>query len=222
MAAYKSAVQDCDCCPDSKMVKCVETFGMMMCEGCIAKQGAVSTFIAETRTIDTSIQVKTDIFNAKTVAAVELRGAIMADASIADDMKEYEYAKATAARQAHLSKVIFEREQQLLEDKNELRMWQTQTNHAVAKLKAEYQAHFKSNDLNYKPQAPKSVKPKAIKKAPKFDKVAVMAAAGKYGVPAGAVQMSVLQHHWTPDEAAMDIARAMGILPTAPTSTLVK
>lgn len=166
--------------------------------------------IARAGQIDQTIEVKQDIWNANTVAAIELRQAIMKDDSIPVDQKEYRYAKMTEERMLHLRKVIFDEEQALIAKKTEMRMWHTQTVETCAKLSAKYRAEFKDLNINYPEKPVKTVKPAAEKKskktgsaAPMFNLAQAKELSAKYKVDVMVIRMTSIQHKVAADVAAL-------------------
>lgn len=223
MAAPRRSIKmDCEACPDSINVMCSEHFGMMICEDCINKQNSATTMLAEAKVIDSSIQVKADLFNAATVAAVELRGAINADESISEDQKDIKYTEECYTRFKHMQDVIFQTTAQAAEimarldaQKSELRMWQVQVQTSASTLVAEYREKFKSLTIDIPQVVPTKKTIKAASKSPKspkFDHMGVRAAAAKFNVPASGIQALVYSKHMTPEAAGKHLAELMGLL----------
>lgn len=203
---------DCECCDSVGVDVTFQHGNMWMCASCIEKEMTATQLLADSKVIDQSITVKADIYNASTVAAIELRGAIEADSSIPQDQKEYAYAKACMERFQHTQKVIFEKRQELLKNENELRMWQVNVQTTAGKLRSEFREQFKMLDVSYQPVTPKTTKPKAVKTSKTFAKEAVNDAAKKYKVPASAIQMMVISRNgMSPDAAGKELAEKLGI-----------
>ena len=180
---------DCEVCNAVAVEVWMEHGNILMCKDCREKEHAAvsqektaTRMIEESRVIDSSIKLKTDVFLAHTVAAVELRGAIEADESIAADQKEYVYATECMTRFKHLQQVIFEKRQELNEQENGLRMWQVNVQTAAGKLRSDLRAQFKELDINYQPAPPtkKVHTQKPVKPGKRFDKAALFEAAKKY------------------------------------------
>jgi hypothetical protein len=205
---------DCECCDSVAVDVTLQHGNMWMCAACSTKEQVATQLIEQSKTIDSAIVVKADIYNAKTVAAIELRGAIEADSSIPDDQKEYAYAKACFTRFQNMQKVIFDKRQELLDNENELRMWQVNVQTTAGKLRAEYREQFKMLDVSYQPvsitKKNKSVKP--VKAGKAFDKAAVFEFAKKYDVPASGIQSIVISRNMSPENAAKELAKIMGKL----------
>ena len=207
---------ECEVCPDKPNVRITLCHNnIWMCDECVAKDSALRQSITDTekqqklnevlersRQIDQSINVKTDLFNAATVPAVELKAAIDSDESIPADQKHYRYTEECFNRLVHMKKVVFEERQKLLEDENIMRMWQTQVRTSAATLSAELREKFKAEDLNYTPTTPKTVKSPSSKGKKTFDKEAVLEASRKYNIPMAAVQLIVNARHVTPEVSA--------------------
>lgn len=205
---------DCECCDSTAVDVTLQHGNMWMCAACSEKEKVATKLIEESKIIDSSIVVKADIYNAKTVAAIELRGAIQADSTIPDDQKEYAYAKACFERFQRIQKVIFDKRQELLDNENELRMWQVNVQTTAGKLRSEYREQFKMLDVSYQPvsitKKSKSVKP--VKSGKSFDKAALFAAAKKYDVPAAGVQSIILSRNMSAEDAAVTLAKLLGKL----------
>jgi len=157
--------------------------------------------------VDTTIQLSTDIFNAKTVAIVDLKAAIEADDTI--DNKQYELAKRLKNRFSHLKEVIFERTQENLKDSSEQRSIQSYLNNLANTLRENEREELRLKDLNYKPLAPKKPgKPKIKKKiGPKFNKVELRECAKQLGVDEFTLQMICVSKNMQPKEAAEELKK---------------
>jgi len=157
--------------------------------------------------VDTTIRVSTDIFNAKTVAIIDLKAAIEADDSI--ENKQYELAKRLKDRFTHLKEVIFERTQDNLKDSSEQRSIQSYLNNLANTLRENEREELRLKDLNYKPLAPKKPsKPKVKKKiGPKFNKVELRECAKALGVDEFTLQMICVSKNMQPKEAAEELKK---------------
>jgi hypothetical protein len=173
------------------------------------QQKRVNDLINRSREVDSSIQLKGDVFNAQTVAIVELKAAIDNDASIPAEQKKFKFAEELKSRYDHLKDVIFGIREELLKKENEMRAFQVNLQHMATQLRAEERDRLKLQDVNYQPSAPKVIKPPTTKtpKA-KFSKEELRAAAAKYGVPEAALQMLVVAKKMTPDEAGQHLKSA--------------
>lgn len=197
---------------------------MWLCAECrdkefaiIQQNNSVVKIIETSREIDSQIVLKTDILVAQTVPAMELRAAIDQDETIPQDQKDYRFTEECYQRYLKLKQVISEERKALQEKENLLRVWQTNTQATAGKLRADQREKYKELDFNYQPEPiKKQNKTTKVKtgKTPKFDKAAVMQAANKYKVPAHTVQIMVVTRKGevTPEQAAMELARNMGLL----------
>lgn len=171
----------------------------------------VNSVLKEASTIDSQIQVKTDIFNAKTAAIKDIKDAIDADEAITN--KPYALAEFLKNRYTHLKTVIFEQNQIIIDAGNEQKAIQVYLNELANKLRAEEREKLKIADINYQPSAAKISKPKAIKnitttttaKKTKFDKVELRKAALALGVSEFTLQMVAVQKGCTISEAVDSI-----------------
>ncbi len=160
--------------------------------------------VAQSRAIDNSIQVRTDIFNASTTAIVELKAAIDGDEAITN--KPYELAKVLTERFTHYKQVIFDANEKIVEAANNQRAIQVYLNELANKLRAEEREKLKLADINYKPKDVRPVKPTAIKttgtKKGKLDKVELRKYATELGISEFTLQMLVVQKGVTVETAA--------------------
>jgi hypothetical protein len=215
MSLHQVKTGDCECCPNLNCRITLMHGNMWMCDECKAKDDALKAELNEkaqqkkldaildkSRVIDQSINVKTDLFNAATIPAIELKAAIDADESIPADQKHFRYTDEAYTRFLQFKQAVFQQRQQLVEAENTMRMWQTQVRTSAATLKAEQREKYKTEDLNYTPVTPKSPKPAAPKTGKKFDKEAVLEAARKYDIPMAAVQLICNARHVSPEVSA--------------------
>lgn len=215
--AEKHTIGDCEVC-DRVDIEVWQMHGnIMMCQDCKTKEETVQSkidniVIHNSRMVDTSIELKQDIFNAKTVALQELRSAFEHDENIPSDKKEYEYAKECLLRLQGLQKAIFEERQSLLDKENEARAIQTAIQTSAGKLREDLRAQFKLQDITYQPVV-KTIKPKkphapSVTSKGKLNEV--KEAAKKYGVDPIGVQAMVVSRHMSADDAAREFARMLG------------
>jgi hypothetical protein len=215
----KQVTGDCDCC-DSVNIVITMRHDMKMCDDCIAKEDAVvptiqsvDALIQQSRKMDDAIQLKQDVFNATSVAAIEIHAAIMNDPSIPDDQKDFMVVKELFRRQQHLQEVLFNERQSILQHESEMRAWQVQTQEFAGKLRAELRAQFKVVDINYQPVTPKSPKtakaPKPSTGRTRPNTKEVTEAAAKYGVVASMVAMVCDTRKLSPEAAAKFLAEKL-------------
>jgi hypothetical protein len=219
----------CECCP---AIGSVEIFAdMALCTNCYANElNAVKEHqtvdkqesrlteyqtneaLNKARKIDEQVQLRTDIFNAETVAIVEIKSLIDSDPSITN--KPYALASMLTERYLHFKKVIFEMGEAQIEKQNQQRAIQTYLNSLANSLRIEEREKLKISDINYQPSAPKLTisKPKARKT---FDKVEVAKWAGECGLPMATFQMMCTQRNLQPKEMAYEFNKTVNQV-TAP------
>lgn len=154
---------------------------------------AINEVLTKSRQIDSSIQIRTDLFNAHTVAIEVLRTAIEQDDTITN--KPYALALELHNRFIHFRDVIFELKADIVAKTNEQQAIQVYLNTLSNKLRAEEREKLKLSDINYKPTPPKLVrtksdksdKPKVVKA--KIDKTEMREAAKELGVGEFVIQM---------------------------------
>ena len=133
---------ECDICGQFDCKVWQTPGNIWMCEPCKAKEDKLQAEnSAETelrlqqeslrgltelsRQTDQNVQLKTDIFLADTVAAVELKAAIQADDTVAEADKQFALANECQTRYMHYKEVVFAAREALAEAENKMRMWQT-------------------------------------------------------------------------------------------------
>jgi hypothetical protein len=197
----------CDACPNvgpCDMFPNIE--GMLLCQECIAKELAihnspekqqerVNALLHNASKIDTSIQVRTDIFNAQTVSIHELKSLIDADASI--ENKNFELAKRLTERLNGFKQAIFELNEAMLTKVSEQRSVQTYLNDLSNKLRSIEREEIKLKDISYQPPTTKITKPKP-RQAMRLDKAEISKASKETNIPEHMVQMVCVQKGWTP------------------------
>lgn len=206
---------DCECCDSTAVDVTLQHGNMWMCATCSEKEKVATKLIEESKVIDSSIQVKADIYNAKTVAAIELRGAIEADSTIPADQKEYVYAKMCYDRYKHIQEVIFNQRKELIANENEMRMWQVNVQTTASKLRTEQREQFKTLDSSYQPVPQKTPKSRPIRTPKAVQREEIHEAARKYGIPQlhNAIKMMVqTRAGMSADGAARDLAQKLGLL----------
>jgi hypothetical protein len=168
----------CEACPN---VGPVEMFGdMALCRECIAKEmetaiayqapelqearlQAHNATLALARQIDTSVETRTDIFNAATISFDEIRKAIETDENIPQDQKNFKLAETVKERFEHYKKIFFEHNEIAVNAATNQRAAIQYLNTLANKLKAEEREKLQIADMSYKPQAVVSTKVKPIK-----------------------------------------------------------
>lgn len=123
--------------------------------------------------VDTTIKVKTEIFNAKTKSIIDIKDEIDLDPSIVFKDKSYELGKRVLADFQHLRNVLFNFDQAYHKERDnktsELRSQQTFLNELANRISKEERDRIGLKDLSYKPLPPKAPKAPKVKKK-KFNK----------------------------------------------------
>lgn len=218
----------CECCPNQGQ-NYVKYMTMIMCPSCHEKELSLqkeSAALAEHRAIevnapiiefnlnriqqiDQSIQIKSDIFNAETVSIIECKKVIDADKTI--ENKNFALAKLVSNRINHFKKVIFEKNEELIELSNKQRAVQIYLNNLANSLRAEEREQIKLADINYKPPVVKlgQSKPINLAKPKKYDKTELNKWANAIGVPMSVIQMVCIAKNMTPEQAANSLKENM-------------
>lgn len=155
--------------------------------------------IRAARMVDESIQIKTDLFNAATVAIVTLKAEIDNNPTI--DNKPYALAEELTRRFTHFQNVIFEANKAIVDAANNQKAIQVYLNTLANQLRAEEREKLKISDINYQPKAVKPVVKKVTTK-PKLDKVELRKYASELGISEFTLQMLVVQKGITVEAAA--------------------
>lgn len=174
----------------------------------------INQLIAESSRIDQSIQLSSDIFNAQTIAIVELTKAIDDDANITN--KPYAKAELAVERIKHFSKVLFEAKEQITLAENAIRASQVYLNQQADKLREEERAKLRIADISYQPTTPKTPKPKAtgtkkVSTKAKVDMTEVNVWAGKIGMPYNVIHMRMIKFNMTAEAAARTLATELNL-----------
>jgi len=166
--------------------------------------------------IDATIQIRSDVFNAKTTAILDVKAAIDNDVNVTN--KPYALAEVLKTKFEHLSSVIFDKNQEIMDATNEQRAIQVYLNNLANTLRAEEREKLKIQDIKYTPSpvkvpGVKSIKTTGVttKKTPahkqKIDKEALKKYATELGISEFILQSIVIQKGVTVEKAA-DILRA--------------
>lgn len=155
---------------------------------------------------DTSIQVATDIFNAKIAALEDIRKEIEADSTI--ENKHFELAKRLEARYTHFKQIIIDAQKAEKDAQHESRTILTYYNDLAKKLKEDERAQIKLNDTQYQPPA-KPTKPVKAPSVKKYSKAEIREAAAKSGIPEQMLTMICLQRNCSVAEAIQAYAQVM-------------
>ncbi len=76
----------CEACPN--IGPCEIWLGMLLCKSCYEKEEKQIKSIVEAKAIDDRVQLRSDVFNAETVAIVQLKQLIDADDSITNNCED--------------------------------------------------------------------------------------------------------------------------------------
>ena len=194
----------CDACPN--IGPCELYHSLLLCAECMNKElqhnspESQENRVIEFRkqSIDQSIQVKSDLFNAEITSIESLRLSIAEDNSI--ENKHFELARLVKERIIHFQKIIFERNEQNVNDSTKQRASQSYLNDLANKLHSEEREKLKLSDITYKPNEVKITKPKIGPKKG-FDKAEVRRIALECGMPESVIQMLCIAKNLTPQQA---------------------
>lgn len=234
-------VEVCEVCPNAVASWTIHTIGSMkMCRSCYSNEMRLQAenntpekqeervkianevmqnslelnALATSRQIDSSITVRTDLFNAATTSIVELKSIIDNDSTIQN--KQYALAEELMRRFEHFKDVIFEANQTVVEASNNQRAIQVYLNQLSNQLRAEEREKLKIQDINYKPREVKPIKPKAIRtKKVAFNKADIRNAASQLTqelgkpIPEYMLQMIVTSRQVTVEEAANILRKSL-------------
>lgn len=119
-----------------------------------------SQMLQESRSIDTSLEMRSDIFNAETTAIIDIKKTIGEDNSITN--KPYKLAEMLMERLTHFRKIGFELSEQVVANGNQQRAIQQYLNTMSNELRQEEREKLKLQDINYNPGKIRAIKPKTI------------------------------------------------------------
>lgn len=169
-----------------------------------ARVNAMNAALEESRKVDSSIQVRTDLFNAATVAIINLKAEIDNNPTI--ENKPFALAEELKNRFEHFKTVIFEMNEKIIEAGNEQKAIQVYLNQLANQLRAEEREKLKIADMSYQPARVKPAKPVSIKttgtKKTKLDKNELRKYAAELGVAEFTLQMLVVSKGITVEQAA--------------------
>jgi hypothetical protein len=212
MQIVKSKIGECESCP-AVGVEVKAWFGnMFQCNECHEKDMAHNSpeaqeargvaykqeqsVLAEAKAIDDSIQVRSDLFNAATVAILDIKKTIDEDANITN--KPYILAETLKSRFEHFKNIVFDLNQQLVEAGNQQKAIQVYLNNLANSLRAEEREKLKIADINYKPNQVKTPTVRTIKttgtSVKKATKADIKKAANELGIPEFTLASFVLMH----------------------------
>ena len=204
--------------------------GMVVCELCYQKEqdaqkelrasaeqrvtaandrtNVLANALKNAQTLDASINVRTELFNAATESIVNLKAAIDADDTITN--KPFALASTLTDRFEHFKKVVFDLSEQIVQANNEQKAIQVYLNNLANQLRAEEREKLKIADINYKPATVKPIKPAAIRTAKKkLDKAELRKYASELGISEFTLQMMVVSQGLTVEEAANKLRKSI-------------
>jgi len=187
----------CDECYESEIQTQVESARIRLTE---IRENPVNNAITEAAKLDSSIQVRTDLFNAATVAIQELKATIDVDTTIVN--KPFELATQLKARFLHFRDVVFELNQKIVEAGNQQKAIQIYLNQLANTLRIEEREKLKLSDISYKPTSPKPTVKTVKTTAKKLDKAELRKFAGELGISEFTLQMVVVQKGISVEAAA--------------------
>lgn len=215
----------CETCPNIGPVE-VRYGNMLMCADCWQKEQNLtkenmtpekqSARIAEmnhkletSRSIDASITVRSDLFNAATMSIVELKKTV--DNNPAIENKPYHLASELMTRFTHFKKVIFDAQQQIVDATNSQKAIQVYLNNLANQLRAKEREKLKIADINYQPTSIKPAKPASIKtrKPVAINRADLKKYASELGVSDFTLQMLCVSKGITPQEAAEQLRKSI-------------
>lgn len=186
----------CDSCYETEIQAQVDSVKNRLTE-----TNPVQSALSQAAKIDSTIQVRTDLFNAATTAIVDMKKAIDDDTSITN--KPYALAEQLMARFSHFKQVVFELNQQIVDAGNQQKAIQIYLNQLANTLRAEEREKLRIQDITYKPGPAKIVKPTTMRAAAKkLDKVELRKYAAELGVSEFTLQTVVVAKGLTVADAA--------------------
>lgn len=166
--------------------------------------------ISNARRIDESIHLSTDIFNAKTVAFIDIRDAVYANPEIPQDSKRFELARICKERIRHFQEVIFELDKKKIEAYSEQKSWHLALNDLANKLRVEEREQLKISDITYDVKLPKSVTPRKITTSPKkASKEELRQLASELGMPEFTIQLVMTSKNWTIEQVGNHLRKTI-------------
>lgn len=175
-----------------------------------ARTDMLNNALNASRKLDASVEVRSDLFNAATVAIVDLKKLIDENTEITN--KPYALAEALTARFLHFKQVVFDANQAIIDATNNQKAIQVYLNNLANSLRAEEREKLKLSDINYKPGAVKPVKTVTTvktRKSNKLDKKELDKYAKELGVSAFTLQMLCVSQGITPEQAANKLRKSI-------------
>lgn len=179
----------------------------------------LNSVVKESNRIDSTINVRTDLFNAATVAIMDLKKSIDEDPAI--ENKPFTLASELKNRFEHYKQVVFELNEKVVEAGNNQKAIQIYLNSLANQLRADEREKLKISDISYKPGLVKSTV-KKISTSKKIDKVELRKFASELGVSEFTLQMVVVQKGISVADAAFLLKRSIDSSMQTPTIKTVK
>lgn len=201
----------CDDCRDKELAVLMEQNKQAIVGTTAIINPVNSVSIEVSRQVDSSVEVRTDLFNAATVAIVELKKTIDSDETITN--KPYALAEELKKRFDHHKEIIFNASEVIVQASNQQKAIQVYLNQLANQLRTEEREKLKIADINYpvKPVKPavKRVTTTQTKKSTKLDKAELRKYAGELGVSEFTLQQIVVAKGITVAEAAAFMKNAV-------------
>lgn len=172
----------------------------------VEEHNALHDVLKKAKEIDTSIRFTADMFNAKTIAIVDIKKAIDDDPTI--ENKNYKLAEFLKERIEHFNGVIFDTRRVLTDAFAEQKAAQIYMNELANRLRAEEREKLKIADITYDAKAPKTVKPKTIKVSNTSDeKEKIKKLCKELGIQEYTFTLVKLAKKWTVEETGNHFRR---------------
>lgn len=215
----------CQLCNEAEAV--TFRYGMRLCKDCWEVKDRMdeqqrsltaphipnNPLLAHAAAIDASVTVKTDIFNAETVAIAELKKAIEEDDTILPEQKLFQLATVVQNRIQNYKQIVFDLQQTIVDESNRQRANMQYLNQLAQTLRAEEREKLKAMDLSYKPIAPKlpSNKPARVPKASsaKISQAELIRAAQETGMEPNTIKSFCVLKGWTIDVAIVELKKVI-------------
>src|SRR5262245_35870952 len=214
MMENRTKLGECELCQKTVMLT-LRHNNIWMCDLCWDDQRRLmNSTIEQAKHADQSIQLKQDLFNAKTIATMELKAAIDNDPTIPANEKDYRFTEVLQRRISHFTDVILTKRAELIEMENEKRAMFSVLQQSAVRLSKEERNRLHIKDRTYPVKPIKPIKPAkdgtpSKGRKPKVDVEAARKYAAQYGVPAEVVIMLAGMNNITPEEAAKRLKKSM-------------
>lgn len=212
MTNSHEAPQECESCNETEGLR--YRFNLWLCEKCMQNEikarlesGDIKSIQAEVQQsiarVDTQINVRTDIFNATVQSIEELKNEIGEV-----ENKNFVLAERLQARINEYKRIVFNLNEQVLQESNKQRATQEYLNNLANKLRAEERERLRLQDISYKPKpVTKPIKTSAVKKSTKFDKAGLKQLALELGMAEFTIQSMIVAKGWTLEQAGNELRR---------------